>query len=723
MTRTEGGSCQFCNHPLKIQRDAIGKKNFICTNNKCPAQRLTHIETRLEAIEKLLEIKPSAKEEIISVTPEVPIIPEAELEPVITLIRTLPDLSLEEGKFCYYTLIEKLGGSRDKLNILLERTANNEYASPRLLHKWAILMAYSGKAFMAAQRILSERGYLPQSSISKNLEIIIDRSNSVLAREQYKINPTQFYSYLLNWAKKEGLSGKTLNTLKMKLGLISPLIEEKKPEEIITLPLVSTQEITPSQTIKQPLEPYQPPLKSWITRFRPEEGWEFTIGANWLRWIGISIILFALLLLVVWSASQLKLTADEIALLTFVGLFLSGAFFHFLSFYLLRLKERSLYIQPIAISLAFLSLGIYYIAIFTLRFHPSSPFHGVETLYLIFCILLILITCSTGWVHDSSILFIEGFLFTLWLFWHVPSQIFVNDLVFPVDILWIGYVVSIIVFIGIGYLRKDILLSISIQLISLSLIFLPNSSIIFSTHSIIEEIPDINTTIILLFIISLVNWIIAFRFPSDTPPQFYEIIDRYHLTIASITPILASFFLLTFKMISGFAFIPYLVIFTTLFLGLSYFQKDLGVSFSLVFLIQLLWLISVGFMDDITFYESIPEINGTLVILLFLTFSFWLNAYKFPSDRIETRFWNLIDRKHLSVAAIGPIFISFILSRFNYIVSDIFIIYLVLFCILWSTNRSFTFNISDVPLKNISLFDIVIYSSASLFLSTLILDP
>ncbi|UCG01887.1 MAG: hypothetical protein JSW11_20065 [Candidatus Heimdallarchaeota archaeon] len=712
MIYKEGGSCESCNHPLQSQRDAVGKKFFICVNSKCPVKRLTNIETRLAAIEKLLEITP--------------IIPKAQ-ESVIEIIRTLPNLSLEEGRVQFYSLFDQLEESRDILNFFLEQTANNEYLSPQFLQEWAILMAYSGKTFMAAQRILTEKGYaetpLSQTFISKNIGIIIDRSNSVQAEEKQKIVSTQFYSHLLNWAVNEGFSRRTLETLQGNAGIFPPPIEQTISEEIATIPSVPAREI-PSP-INQPIESlYQQPFKKWIDRFRPDEGWEFTIGANWLRWVGIGIILFALLLLVVWSASQMKLTEDEIALLTFIGLVFSGVSLHIFSFILLRFKERSHHIPPIAYSIAFLSLGIYYIALFTLRFHPSSPVYGVEyeILYLILCVFLILISCGTAWGHNSSILFIEGFTFTLWLFWHILSQIFVNDLVFSIEILLLGYIAFILAFLGIGYLRKDIILIISVQLMAQLLIFLPNSSKVLSTHSVIREYPDINATIFLVVIISITYLVITLRFPFDISPQFYEIITRYHLSIASVTPIFSSFFLLTFKSISGLIFIPYLVVFTTAFLGLAYYQKDLAVAFSLILLTQLLWLISVGFVDNITFTETIPEINGILTVLLYLTFFFWIIAQKFPSDEIETCFWDYINRKHLSVAAIGPIFISFIISRFNYVTSDIFIMYLVLFCILWSTNRSITLEMPDFLIKKVSLFDIVTYSSAILFLITIILE-
>ncbi len=724
--------CEMCGKPLERGISGSGDEYFICLNTKCQAQRLSRIESRLETIEQLLEIKPVVTEEIVSVPPEVP--PEAEwLEPPIELIRTLPDLSLEDGNFTFYSLMNQLGDvktrkqarqTRSNFESLLEQIANEEFSSPQFLRHWAILMAYSGKSFFAAQKILKVGG--PQEI--PLLESVIDRANSVLPRGQKELLPDRFYSHLVNWAEREGLSETTCDILKVKAGIIPPPVEPVKKPVIPTTPPVSIPlETPPSQPIsppaKQTIGDWElPPTKSWIDRFRPEEGWEFAIGANWLRWVGVGIILFAIFLLVVWSASQLKLTTADIALLAFVGLVLSGVILHISSFGLLRFKERSPYLQPIAYSLAFLALGIYYIAMFALRFHPSSLFVANENLCIILCLLLVIVSGITAWRHNSNILFIEGYGFVLWLFWHMSSQIFVNNIESQLAIfIWPSYIIFIIAFLAIGYLRKDMVLTISVQLLTLSLLFLPNSSEVFS-YSIIEDLPDLNAMVVLLSFISIVYWIIGFRFPLDTPTQFYELINRNHLSIASATPVFASFFLLSFENISGSVFIPFVIVFTIAFLSLAYLHKDLGLAFLIILLTQLLWLISVGMMEDI-YLQDIPEINGVITILLFLTFAFWIIARKFPSDDVPSRFWDSINRQHLSIAAVGPIFISFILSWFGFITATIYVMYLVLFCILWSTNRIITYNIPDFLLQNISLFDFVTYSSAALFLGTIAFNP
>ncbi len=732
--------CESCGKPLEKGISGSGEEYFVCLNTKCQAQRLSRIESRLETIEQLLEIKPLITEEIVSVTPEVPITPEAELEPPIDIIRTLPDLSLEEGNFRFYALLNQLGESktrkqarqtRDKVESLLEQTANEEFSSPQLLRHWAVLMAYSGKTFLAAQRILKVGG--PQQI--PLLETVIDRANSVLPRGQKELVPERFYSHLLNWAEREGLSETTCGILKVNAGILPPPVEPERIPVVaaINVPVPITREAPPSLPISPPAKPIiRPPTKSWIDRFRPEEGWEFTIGANWLRWVGVGIILFAIFLLVVWSASQLELTTADIALLAFVGLVLSGVILHGFSFILLRFKERSQYLHPIAYSLAFLALGIYYIAMFALRFHPFSPFVANEVLFITLCLVLVLVSGITAWRHNTSILFIEGYGFVLWLFWHLSSQIFVNNVESQLTIfIWLSYIVFINAFLAIGYLRKDMVLTISVQLLSLSLLFLPNSSEVFS-YPIIEDLPDLNAMIVLLSFVSILYWIIGFRFPLDSPTQFYEIINRNHLSIASATPVFASFFLLSFENISGSVFIPFVIVFTIAFLSLAYLHQDLGLAFLIILLTQLLWLISVGirhlisttttFLDDI-YLQNIPEINGVLTILLFLTFAFWVIARRFPSDEVPSRFWDSINRQHLSIAAVGPIFISFILSWFGFITTTIYVMYLVLFCILWSTNRIITYNIPDFPLQNITLFDFVTYSAAALFLVIIAFNP
>jgi len=121
-------------------------------------------------------------------------------------------------------------------------------------------------------------------------------------------------------------------------------------------------------------------------------------------------------------------------------------------------------------------------------------------------------------------------------------------------------------------------------------------------------------------------------------------------------------------------------------------------------------------------YIFIPEINNSLIVLLFLTFVNWIVALKFPAD-IEPRFWSTINRKHLSVVAIGPIFVSFIMTLSNLIVTSIFTIYLILFCILWSSVRGTTMDLPDFYLQNVSVFDIVTYTSAVLFLVTVVFQP
>lgn len=711
--------CEFCNEPLQREINSNGYEYLICTNSKCLALRLTRLETRLGSIEKhLLEIIPKTKEKVVKLPEKVESPIESKVKQISSVkidIQNLSNLSLKDGKVRFYSLQRQLKGSRDRLEFFLEQVANKEFSSPQHLRQWAILMAYSGKPFTTALRVMKVGG----SKEYMLLEEIIDRANSVRTIEQEKIVPKQFYQNLVFRSTKDGLLPEiTINFLRIKLDKdFTPIEQTKEPEKI-----VAKKKAPFYQPIKRTEKEAAPsPNISWIDRFRPEEGWEFAIGANWLRWVGVGTILLALFLLVSWSTSQLELTEEQTSYLEFIGIIVIGGIIHYSSFYVRRIKERKVYHLPIAYSLAFLALGIYYIAIFALRFHPSSPVFGDEFLHIYLCILLITISVVTAWRHNSSIVFIEGFGFVLWLIWHISTQNLLNNFDFSINILWFCYVIFILAFLGIAYVRKDTVLTTSTQFLSLSLLFLPNSSEVFSSYNIIEELPDLNVTIVLLSVISIIYWIIGFKFPLDIAPQNYDLINRNHLSIATVTPVFASFFLLISKNITSSVFIPYLVIFAILFLSLTYIQKDLGTTFTLVVLIQLLWLISIDFLDNVLLVESIPEINGILFILAFLTFVYWLSAHKFPYDDVKPNFWDFIKRKHLSLAAIGPIFISFILAWFYYLDNSILVLFMILFCVLWSTDRNYRFNISSLTLQNVSSFDLATYISAVLFfiLSTL----
>ncbi|MHA2318548.1 MAG: hypothetical protein ACXAC6_12430 [Candidatus Hodarchaeales archaeon] len=708
--------CGSCGKPLEREVNEKGEEFFFCVNSKCQAQRLSLLESRLETVENLLEISPMVKEKVISVPEqvEVPIVPEAELEFVIDeLIRELPDLSVEEGKTIFHSLLNQLEGSRGKLESLLEQLSNKEFISHEYLHQWAILMAYSGKSFIAAQRIIEVGGATEIPFITK----VITRGNSVLPKDQSEIVPTHFYSRLLNWAKREGLSETTLDILNSKAGIITPPIEpEKKPEEIITIPLVPVaQEISSKPSIDSYTEPS---TKKWIDRFRPEEGWEFAIGANWLRWAGIGAILLSCFALIAWSSAQLDLSETEIAILVFVGVLLAGVILHISSFFLLRFKDRSRYFPSIAYSLAFLAIGIYFILMFALRFHDASPIEGNDQIYIILCLLLILIVLITAWGHNSNVLFLEGFCIMVWSIWHISSQIYFNNLLtIDVNLVWISYLIFTLVFLGIAYIRKDMVLISSIQLITLSPLFLPDSSELLSSHVIIEDINDLNATIVLLVFSTLIYFIISFRFPQASPNQFYDLITRDHLSITSVTPVFASFFLLSLESISGTYFLHFILISITAFLILAYDQSDLGLAFLIVLLFQFLWLLSIGMMKEVSIFNL--EINSTLSVLSYITIINWIVARKFPSD-VEPRFWDSVNRKHLTAAAICPIFLSFILNVFNYVINTIFVIYLILFCILWSSNREITVNIPNTHIRNVSMFDFVTYTSVLLFLITIL---
>ncbi len=717
--------CDFCDHQLIRALNSINEEVLICSNTKCPAGRLTHIEARLIGIERHLNIK-SIPIRIISETEVEAFKPS--VEDYSLDVEKLPQQSFQRGMQQFLDLETKLG--RKKLISLIDEIAwilkdrlpkDLSYQTHlEVIHKYAILMAYSEKPFIAAQFLLE----IGEEKAISFISTVIERANSVVETYQKKIEPKKFYTSLANWAEDKGLPleiQEDLNNLAgIKPEIAVPSYISAQPEIVTTRPGALHKELI--DISKRP--PIQP-RENWIDRFRPKEGWEFAIGANWLRWVGVGVSLFAIFSFVVWSGQQIDLTVEQLAIIIFICVVSFAIILHISSFFLLRRAKRleSWNLTQIAHSLTFLALGIYFIVMFTLRFHPLSPISGVEfeDIYILLCLSLIIVALVTAWIYNSSTVFLESFSFVIWLIWHISSQIFVKNLPnFPIDILWSSYLVFILVYLGIAYIRKDMLLTSTTQILALALLFLPNSSEIFSSHLILGNLNNLNATIILLVFICVMYLLIGFKFPLRIPNQFYELLKREHLSLSSVTPVFASFFLLSFGDIHGSVFLPFFLVFTSVFLVLAYYQKDLGVSFLIVLLTQFLWLLSVGTMENIIIF--IPEINYSLIVLLFLTFANWVVALKFPTD-IEPRFWNTISRKHLSVVAIGPIFVCFIMTLSNLIITSIFTIYLILFCILWSSVRATTMDFPDFSLQNVSIFDFVVYTSVVLFLVTVVLQP
>ena len=127
-------TCEFCDQPLQREISVDGIEFFICINTKCPAQRLSRLEIRLESIVNLLKVKSMDKEKIISVPEkvEVQIKPKAEFRSRIKeRIRILSNLSLKDGKIVYHSLIDQLEGSPFNLESLLEQTAKEEFSTPQ----------------------------------------------------------------------------------------------------------------------------------------------------------------------------------------------------------------------------------------------------------------------------------------------------------------------------------------------------------------------------------------------------------------------------------------------------------------------------------------------------------------------------------------------------------------------------------------------------------------
>ncbi|MHA1979059.1 MAG: hypothetical protein ACW98F_04770 [Candidatus Hodarchaeales archaeon] len=698
-------NCDLCNIPLERGVNEKGEEVFFCVNTRCQAQRLSKIDSRLDTIEKhLQEISSLVKETLISEPEDIPSVPPPEIDIIFNAqIRSLPDLSVEDGRTTFYSLLDQLDGSRDELESRLVQIMDSNFLSPQFLRQWAILMAYAGNPFTAGQRVVKEGG---QSELPV-LEEVISRAASVQPRGRI-FDSTQFFSHLHNWARAEGLAKPILDFLCTEAGIPLP-IDRKPPEEII-------------------IPPQAPPSPRWVDRFRPEEGWEFAIGANWLRWVGIGAILLSCFALLTWSSAQLELSEEQIAILAFVGAFFAGIFLHFSSFFLLRSRGQGRIASSIAYSLAFLAIGIYFILMFALRFHPSSPFLGDDQLYISLCLLLILTVLLTAWGHSSNVLFLEAFSVALWVIWHTASQLKSDNLI-PFspsninlaelfgELIWINFLIFILVFLGIAFLRKDMILTSCIQLLSLSVLFLPNSSELLVSNFLTNEI---NVMIVLLVFLAVIFLIQSFIFPLTRPNQFYDLFTRDHLAITSVTPVFASYFLLSLGNISAALFLPFFLLSTLAFLGLSYYQKDLGVAFLIVLLFQFLWLLSVGLMEDFSIF--IPEINLTLIVLIFITFLNWIIARKFPFE-VQPRFWDSVNRDHLSIAALGPVLIGFILNGLNFVTNTIFVIFLILFSILWSTNREISVTLPRLFLKDVSMFDFVTFLSSFLFLLTVLIQP
>ncbi len=719
--------CEFCKKPLEKGFTKSGEEIFLCLNSQCQAQRLVTIESRLESIEQLLTFRSQVPTQVSQKKPElkVSMVARRDLENAISEnILSLPNLSLSEGKERFFVLLDQFKGSRASLQSRLELVANQKYFSLRFLPQWAILMAYSGKPFLAAQRILRDGNSLNVSF----LQNVISRANSVRPSKSEALPLHKFFTRVFYWAVEERLPQSTLDLLQAQIQFLHPESDPLiKPSELPVSPRPSASTEVIGRPFDLPSDQSSPSSPSWFNRFRPEEGWEFAIGANWLRWVGIGAILFSLFGFIMWSSTRVQLSEAQKSMMIFLGVFLLGIIFHVFSFLILRFKVRNQYIPSIAYSLAFLAIGIYFLLLFALRFHPFSPVGGDDLLYYFLCILLILIVVITAWGHDSSLLFLESFFISLWLIWHLSTQLFVNNLTsfalfnwdfdYLFGFLWINFALFLLIFIGIAFRRRDMVFTAFIQLSSLFLLFLPNSSDLLVEN---RFSSDINGMMILLVFLILLNLIVSYIFPLGIPDQFFDLFTREHLSLTSVTPVFASFFLLHLGDISGAVFLPLFLIFTTAFVSLAFRQKDLGVAFVIVLFAQLFWFLSLGFMDDIVLV--LPEVNGSLIVLVYLTFFNWLVAREFPSE-VHPRFWETINRKHLTLIALGPIFLSFFINILGFVTNTIFVIYLILVCILWSSNRDTTIDISSFSIRKVSMFDFVTYFSVFLFLLTVIIQP
>ncbi|MFW9993994.1 MAG: hypothetical protein ACFFD4_18260 [Candidatus Odinarchaeota archaeon] len=315
---TDHSFCESCGNPLYHITLADGREQLLCINIKCSSGRLSRIEVRLASIERHLNITPAILDESVLVEKR-----KTEYELAVENIRKLPRVSIAEGARQFNALENHLG--KGKLVKLLKNTISLFYdESPEKIRDWAILNAYADRAVPAAKSLLSS-GVEEKHAIIRE---VLDRYNAI-STSATQIRSQDFYFYLYKWAISQGLPAALRNELKELAGIATPPAisrKIKKTEEILAPPSLGADLDVPSTDhSKLPGELTVPaPLEKLIARFRPKEGWEFAIGANWLRWVGVATILLALFLLVAWS-SQFVEPAQSTELV-FIGLILSGVF-------------------------------------------------------------------------------------------------------------------------------------------------------------------------------------------------------------------------------------------------------------------------------------------------------------------------------------------------------------------------------------------------------------
>ncbi|MFX0134103.1 MAG: hypothetical protein ACFFDN_10710 [Candidatus Hodarchaeota archaeon] len=658
-------TCMICNQPLYPQNDITGNSHLVCLNKKCPTKRFDLLEERLSRIERHLTLRSPSSETIADQTVTPKIEPaKTQMEDFKNEIMTLPLKSPEIGLIHYQSLKDRLG--LKNLEDLIEKiaVAYSPEKNPINLEYWAILKTYARFPYFAAQTVLIKGAKDKYKLIDK----IIIITNLISSGKEDSIDSKQFYTKLLNIVRRKCIPKNTYSGLEQHAGISGPrnLLSkgvdlERKEGTINTTNLEifnqSYQKVESENSV------------SFFERYQPKRGWEFEIGANWLRWIGVAAILLAIFLLITWSSQFVKISQESINLIAFFGMISLGVYLHITSYVLLRrYTYKNQFIKPITESIAFIALGIYFLGFFALRFHPSSPFNRFEQLFILLLIFLLLITVITAWRYNSSTIFIEGFGIGLWGIWHVSSQILINNPTynnFPLDLLWLSMAGLTLGFLVIAYRRKDIALTIFIEIFAQVLLLLPNSSSIFRENYALQSFLSMNQTTIILLVFCSLYWMISYHFPLDAESKFFGYLNRDHLYLISLSPVFLSCILLIFGSISVLAFTLIQIIFTSLFLLLAYRRKNIDLAVFIEILAQVLLLLassSAKMSESYTlrFFSVLSlSINYTTLFLFAFCILFWMILYVYPLD-IESKYLGYMNRDHLSLFSITPVFLSYV---------------------------------------------------------------
>ncbi len=683
--------CSFCKTSMVIVKQANGFSGFICVNPECLSNRMNKVEKKINDIEKFI-----SREEIPLQTnllrnengnnQGVNIYEE---------IKKLSHTSPDKGKIIYVKLRNILG-EETLITIIKEIAQEFSDFDRRIdIREWVILHAYAGNSLSAAKVVLRE--------IKEKIELIEEILVIAIlnwSELKEKVERKSYFSALYFHAKSLDLSESLISELRRLAGIPLPVkidVNAKKtPLSVQRSPL--SQKVVPPQ------------YSSWIERKTPDFGWEFEFGSNWLRWIGVGAILLALFFLISWSSQFVKISRETVEIIIFMTILTSGIILHLSSLYLYsRHPNKTPYVITISRSLSFLSLGIYFLCLFALRFHPGSPLYQDEIFYLNLILVLVIIIFLTGWKIDSNLILIEGQAVCLWIVWHVSSQIVMNNTVFigfSLNFIWISTIIIALACYFIAYLRKSLSFAITTEIFPLLLLVLTNSSSLLGDLSFL---PQINYTLILLSFSCILCLFITITFHSNSESILWGTINRQHLSLSSLLPVFLGYYLLYSSLIPIYGFIILQIVFVSAFIIHSIKKSDLGVSLILLLSLQLLWLVQVT-TYRLSDYYIFPGVNSLTVLILFQVIIVWI-VIMFSEHDDTNRLWNYITGKHLQWLATSLIVIIGLLFQEDYIQLSIFFSLLVIFPLLGLTQQKRLLEVPDYSEYVFSLSDILTYLS------------